>query len=66
MIRGRIDINDIKRYTFFRCCFTAALNVLWSFIDFMLFGSAFQSLIALKKKDEGSIPLMFETMKVKM
>jgi hypothetical protein len=31
----------------------------------MLFGSAFQSLIALKKKDEGSIPLMFETMKVK-
>jgi len=61
-------INDIKRYIFylfFIFCFTAALNASRSFIDYMLFGSPFQFLIAVKKKDEESTPLIFGTTKVK-
>jgi hypothetical protein len=58
---------SFKRYTFTYFSannFIAAVNALWSFIAFMLFWSAFQSLIALKKKDEESTPLIFGTTKL--
>jgi hypothetical protein len=42
-------------FLFFRCWFTASLNVSWPFIDFI------QHLITLKKKDQDFTSLIFGT-----